>query len=75
MMVSVLLSIGRVSRRFEQKPSKSAKLTGNLPLITVWLQVRVLAGPPVKSAGHIDFFVRHDPALHQPSGELLRLPL
>jgi hypothetical protein len=29
----------------------------------------------VKSAGHIDFFVRHDPALHQPSGELLRLPL
>jgi hypothetical protein len=31
----------------EQNAAKSTKLIDILPLITVWLQVRVLPGPPV----------------------------
>jgi hypothetical protein len=34
-----------------KREGKSTKLVDILPLITVWLQVRVLPGPPVISAG------------------------
>jgi len=33
-------------------PVKSTNLIDILPLITVWLQVRVLPGPPTKSVGY-----------------------
>jgi hypothetical protein len=34
----------------EQNAAKSTKLIDILPLITVWLQVRVLPGPPLNQS-------------------------
>jgi hypothetical protein len=43
----------------DENAAKSTKLIDILPLITVWLQVRVLPGPPSKSNGclYLDQFV------------------
>jgi hypothetical protein len=38
-----------------ESPAKSTNLIDIPSLITVWLQVRVLPGPPMKSAGYISY--------------------
>jgi hypothetical protein len=49
----------------DENAGKSLKLTFTLPLITVWLQVRVLPGPPMKSIAYQVFFRRPVEPPHQ----------
>jgi hypothetical protein len=44
-----LIKTQRTRSNSNENVAKSTKLTDILPLITVWLQVRVLPGPPKKS--------------------------